>query len=207
VLSAFGTLVTPVRLDLVRSALRRLDGLDWQETDRLLTEMSAEGLAALEAAGCRRAAIELRFGADLRYAGQQNEVGVFFDFDPRSRRDSQAVRAVFEAAYKAQYGVNPAHVAIEVVNWRVSAQGPEPALSLAQRSTTQAGNPKSARAVPLWPNAGRVPVYDRNALGVGQCLSGPVIIEERETTIVILPNWAAALDAMGSIVATREAVR
>ncbi len=34
VLSAFGTLVTPVRLDLVRSALGRLDALDWDEVDR-----------------------------------------------------------------------------------------------------------------------------------------------------------------------------
>ena len=207
VLSAFGTLVTPVSLDLARSALRLLDELDWAEVDRLLDDMSAEGLAALEAAGHRRDAVALHFGADLRYAGQQNEVGVFFDFDPRRHRDGGAIRAVFEAAYKAQYGVNPAHVPIEIVNWRLSARGPEPALSLAAAPARGTGNPKSARAVPLWPEAGRVPVYDRGAVGVGQTLKGPVIIEERETTIVILPNWSAALDSMGSIVATREDLR
>ena len=52
VLSAFGALVTPVRLDLVRGALGALAALDWGEVDRLLTEMSDEGFAALGDAGC-----------------------------------------------------------------------------------------------------------------------------------------------------------
>ncbi|HWA62289.1 MAG TPA: hydantoinase/oxoprolinase family protein, partial [Caulobacteraceae bacterium] len=39
VLSAFGALVTPVRLDLVRSALGRLGALDWDEVQRLVAEM------------------------------------------------------------------------------------------------------------------------------------------------------------------------
>ncbi len=48
VLSAFGTLVTPVRLDLVRSALGLLDATDWARTDRLFDEMSKEGRNALD---------------------------------------------------------------------------------------------------------------------------------------------------------------
>ena len=43
VLSAFGALVTPVRLDLVRSALGRLDALDWDEVDRLLRRDDRRG--------------------------------------------------------------------------------------------------------------------------------------------------------------------
>ena len=75
VLSAFGTLVTPVRLDLVRSALgRSTPSTGSVVDDRLLTEMSDEG-AALRLPGRLRAGArcEPRFGADLRYVGQQNE--------------------------------------------------------------------------------------------------------------------------------------
>jgi N-methylhydantoinase A len=46
-----------------------------------------------------------------------------------------------------------------------------------------------------------VPVYERNSLAEGQQIDGPVIIEERETTIVILPGWTAHVDAFGCIVA------
>ena len=45
-------------------------------------EMSDEGFAALDEAGCARESVTLRFGADLRYFGQQNELTIVFDADP-----------------------------------------------------------------------------------------------------------------------------
>jgi N-methylhydantoinase A len=77
VLSAFGTLVTSVRFDLVRSAPGMLDALDWGDVDHVLTEMSDEGLEALREAGCGPEQASMNFGADLRYFGQQNEFGDF----------------------------------------------------------------------------------------------------------------------------------
>jgi N-methylhydantoinase A len=48
------------------------------------------------------------------------------------------------------------------------------------------------------------PVYARGDLAANQTVPGPVIIEERETTIVILPGWRARIDASGCIMASRE---
>ena len=48
------------------------------------------------------------------------------------------------------------------------------------------------------------PVHSRSALRPGGALSGPVIIEERETTIVILPGWQASVGRHGCIFANRE---
>jgi N-methylhydantoinase A len=205
VLSAVGTLVTPVRLDLVRSALGRLDALDRQEVDRLLDEMTAEGLASLAEAGCAAETVRLSVGADLRYHGQQNEVTVTFDHDPRQRRDPEAIRSAFEAAYVALYGVTPSHVPIEVVSWRLTVQGPEIPFAPAPNLNWEPGRPKGERAVALWAAAGPARVYDRSALGTGQCIAGPAIIEERETTLVIPPGWSAVVDELGCVVARQEA--
>ena len=49
-----------------------------------------------------------------------------------------------------------------------------------------------------------VAVYDRPALAAGQQISGPVIIEERETTIFILPGWDASVADNGCITAERK---
>ncbi|MBS0408989.1 MAG: hydantoinase/oxoprolinase family protein [Proteobacteria bacterium] len=204
VLSAFGTLVTPLRLDLVRSALGELDHLDWAVVDRLIGEMEAEGVAALSDAGCAPEAVRLLIGADLRYQGQQNEVGVHFDHDPRQRRDVGALRKTFEDAYLAQYGVNPSHVPVEIVSWRLTAQGPDIGFNAAGRLPATPGAAKSERAIPLWPEAGPVKVYDRDALAAGQSVAGPAIIEERETTIVIPPQWDATINDIGCVVATRR---
>ncbi len=204
VLSAFGTLVTPLRLDLVRSALGDLGALNWSEVDRLVGEMADEGVAALSDAGCAPEAVRLLVGADLRYFGQQNEVGVTFDHDPRALRDIEAIRATFETAYLAQYGVNPSHVPIEIVSWRLTAQGPDIAFDAAGKLPSEPGAPKAERVIPLWAGEGPAKVYDRTALAKGQVIAGPAIIEERETTIVLPPEWNAVVNDIGCVVATRR---
>lgn len=204
VLSAFGTLVTPVRLDLVRSALARLDALDWAVVDATIDELVAEGRDALEAAGVAPDAVALRFGADLRYAGQQNEVTVELAGDPRASHDADALRDAFAKAYFAQYNVNPSHVPVEIVSLRLTAEGPRPHFDGVEAPKADAGQAKGHRAVGLWDNVDAVPVYDRPALGVGQVIAGPAIIEERETTIVLPPEWTATVDAIGCIIATKD---
>jgi N-methylhydantoinase A len=205
VLSAFGALVTPVRLDLVRSALGRLGALDWDEVRGLVAEMTEEATAALAEAGAPAAAIRLKVGADLRYAGQQNEVTVGFESDAVESRNAEAIREVFESAYFAQYGVNPSHVPIEVVSWRLTAQGPEDRVDSRRPLADTAGQPVREKAVPLWASAGPTKVYARADVGRGQRLAGPALIEERETTIVLPPGWTAVVDDSGCITAKRSA--
>jgi N-methylhydantoinase A len=202
VLSAFGTLVTPVRLDLVRSALGLLDTTDWARTDRLFDEMSQEGSRALISAGCSPRDITLIYGADIRYLGQQNEVSVTLAVDPRIAHDAAAIQAAFDLAYQAQYGFKPTHVPTEVVSWRLTARGPLVPFHVALALPSTPGKPKNSRKVHLWSDNQMVPVYDRLTLAEGQKIDGPVIIEERETTIVVLPGWTAQVDSFGCIVAT-----
>ncbi len=67
------------------------------------------------------------------------------------------------------------------------------------------GGPKGARPVRFGAEPEPVAVYDRVALAAGQAIAGPAIIEERETTIVLLPGWNATVDTRGCIVARRGA--
>ena len=203
VLSAFGTLVTPVRLDLVRSDLARLADVDWTRVDRILGELEKEGRSALREAGCAAKDVEIIIGADMRYVGQQHEVTVTFDADPRATRDTGAIAALFEAAYRTLYGVNPSHVPVEIVTWRVTARGPVVGFHPATTLAREPGRPKTSRPVHAWADDALVPVYDRRDLAVGQTVAGPLIIEERETTTAIPPGWVATIDPVGCIVATK----
>lgn len=204
VLSAFGALVTPVRLDLVRSALTPLAALDWEETEAILGEMVAEARHALRVAGVDDAHIRLTIGADLRYFGQQNEIVVELDEDPRLARDVVVLHNAFEAAYHTQYGVSPSLIPVELVSWRITAQAPRVSFSRVAILPTTHGAPVRTRMVSLWDDAAPVPVYDRQTLGVGQRIDGPAIVDERETTIVVPPGWTARIDALGCLVATRN---
>jgi N-methylhydantoinase A len=205
VLSAFGTLVTPVRLDLVRSALGPLDGADWPGIAALYAEMEAEGRAALASAGVKPGEARFGFAADMRYAGQQNEVTTALPAEALRAREGAALRAAFEAEYEALYGMRLGDVPVEVVTWRLIASGPVPKPSPPPAAEATAAPPRAHRPLALLPGAPPVPVHDRPALGIGQRIIGPAIIEERETTLVILPGWVATVHPTGAVVAVRGA--
>ncbi len=67
--------------------------------------------------------------------------------------------------------------------------------------------PKGTRKILLEGSAGFVPaaVYDRDALAAGQVISGPAIVEQRDTTTLIEPGWQAATAHNGVLILTREA--
>jgi N-methylhydantoinase A len=44
------------------------------------------------------------------------------------------------------------------------------------------------------------PVFDRDRLALGQRLSGPAIVEEWTTTIVVPPGWTVTTDRTGNLV-------
>jgi N-methylhydantoinase A len=203
VLSAFGTLVTSVRFDLVRSDLVRVNELNWERVDRILGELAREATAALKGAGCTEETVTLIFAADLRYLGQQSELTVALDVDPRIHHDASRIVDVFVPAYKKLYGVNPSHVPIELVTWRVTARGPIIPFNRAMTLPVGPGHPKHTREVHAWSDGLSVPVYDRNTLAAGQSVKGPAIIEERETTTLIPPEWTATVDKIGCIFARK----
>jgi N-methylhydantoinase A len=203
VLSAFGTLVTSLRLDLVRSDLVRIRNLDWERVEDILGELAREASAALIAAGCSAGSITLIFGADLRYFGQQSELSIVLDADPRVQRDAARIERAFEDSYRKLYGVNPSHVPIELVTWRVTARGPVIPFNRAIVLPSEFGRPRTSRRVDAWSESVATPVYDRRTLAAGQTIGGPAIIEERETTTAIPPGWSATIDQVGCIMAAR----
>ena len=94
-------------------------------------------------------------------------------------------------------------IPIEVVNWRVTASGPDKDRAAGSIAAT-AGTPRGRRSVFLRGNPVEVPVYERRALAPGQTIEGPVIVEERETTVFVLPGWALNTDESGSLIALRN---
>jgi len=203
VLSAFGTLVTPPRLDLSRGALSRLSILDWAQVVSLLSELVADARKGLASAGCKPTDITLRFGADMRYFGQQNEVTAWFDADPRDKRDAAWLREAFEHDYEKLYHLRLPEVAVEIVSWRLVATAPPAPRDSAPEFGASATKAKATRKARFGGTEIDTPVYQRRELAREQGIAGPAIIEERETTIIILPGWRASVHATGCIMASK----
>ncbi len=208
VLSAFGTLVSPVRIDLARSMPRLLDSVEVAERDGLLDELRGEGRRVLSAAGVPAGDVRFRYGLDARYSGQGNEITVWVGTGEAWPAGEADVRSAFESEYRRIYGMTIPDVAIEAVTWRLSAYAEKVQVRPDTGATGTAGaaEPVSRRPVLFarGSDAVDVPVYRRQDLGVGATFAGPAIVEERETTTVIRPGWQAEVAPDGSLVATRS---
>ncbi len=207
VLSAFGTLVSPVRIDLARSLPRSLADVDPAERDALLDELRAEGRRVLSAAGVPDDAVRFRYGIDARYAGQGNEITIWVGEGESWPAQPGDVQRAFDAEYRRIYGLTIPDVPIEAVTWRLSASAmtnvvePDDTLAVADGPPA----PIAHRAVVFargHPDV-EVPVYRRSDLGAGARFDGPAVVEERETTSVIRPGWSVEVGADGTLVATR----
>jgi|TARA_R110002051_G_scaffold217356_3_gene281357 N-methylhydantoinase A len=205
VLSAFGTLVTPAQIDLVRSHVSQLDAVDWDATAKVLGSMIEEGSAALAEAGIREEDFTFAYAVEMRYLGQQSEVRIDLPGDPCDARDSDAIRKLFETEYERQYGLRLDGMKIEVVNWRVTASGRQPDRSAAASSDIEGGRGDETRPVVIRGTTHDVPIWRRDAVTMTDEIQGPVIIEERETTIFILDGWTVTKHDSGSIVAEKSA--
>ena len=206
VLSAFGTLVSPVRIDLARSMVRSLSAITHSERDRLLDELRDEGRRVLAAAGVPSDRIRFRYGLDARYLGQGNELTIWVGDGEHWPVGDEEIVERFERDYRRIYGLTIPDVAVEAVTWRLSAYANADTVEPLAEVGEAHGQPRTVRGVRFERAAAAVdtPVYRRSDLGRGQRLIGPAIVEERETTAVIRPGWVVEVTDDGSLVAERS---
>jgi N-methylhydantoinase A/oxoprolinase/acetone carboxylase beta subunit len=89
---------------------------------------------------------------------------------------------------------------------RASAVGrlASPKPRLLELSSTHA-TPKGSRRVFLRGAWTDCPVWDREALSPKQTITGPAVIEEAYTTVLIEAHWTCRRDATGHLIAERAA--
>ena len=201
-MSAMGFLAAPMAFDFVRTRPMALDtGSDWQEVMQLIEAMEEEGRAILGRT-IDPATITFRRFADMRYRKQGYEIRVPLPDDRLDAGALDRVRAQFDETYRGRYGHNVPNTPVDIVSWRVVAQGPKPSLALPRRSGVAGTSLKGERMA--WSAERRcmvaVPVHDRYALAEGTVLHGPVIVEERESTVVIGEGAVVGVDGACNLI-------
>jgi N-methylhydantoinase A len=202
--STFGLLAAPLAFDFVRSAYSRMENLDWQLANKLLDEMSEEGRKVLESSGLTGATITYQRTADMRYVGQGHEVSVPLPDGTLDAGSLARITALFEDVYRGLYGRKGPDVPLEVINWRIVASGPRPAMNLkvAREGARSADARKGSRPA-YFPECGgyvKTAIYDRYALEPGASFAGPAIVEERESTLIVGNHCTARVDQQLNVI-------
>jgi N-methylhydantoinase A len=196
--STFGLLAAPLAFDFVRSAYSRCDQMDWPLANGLLNEMAEEGRRVLESSGLAKKEIEYQRTADMRYVGQGHEVSVRLPDGELGPQHLSQIASAFEDTYKNLYGRKGPDVPLEIINWRVVASGPRPVMKLKLPRHDAPGDSarKGTRRAYFAERGGYIdtPVFDRYALSPGMTITGPAIVEEKESTLIVGPAGRAVVN-------------
>ena len=150
--------------------------------------------------------VEWQRFAYLRYAGQGYEIKI--DLPPGEIAEGYAVKiiAAFHETYQATYGYSQADNPIEATDWYLTAVIPRERASGAPPwdgdGSGAAGGESETRPA-YFPEFGDYVdcrVVDRYAARPGERITGPAIVEERESTALILPGDVAEVRPAGHLI-------
>jgi N-methylhydantoinase A len=188
VLSALGLAISDLRRDLVAPHPAAFDGIDRDAVEEAFAALEEQAARELEGAACTRA-------ADVRYRRQSFELTV-------AAGDWEGLEERFHTEHERRHGYAMPGEPVELVAVRVTATVEVASPELTEEPGSGA-EPAGERDARFGDEALAVPVYDRGALGAGDELEGPAIVELAEATCVVRPGWRGRVDDTGTLVLTR----
>jgi len=202
-LCAFGLHVCDVTRDYIRTLVRRQSSADVQEILAAWGELERLGFSDIQAEGIARDAIAIQFVADVRYFGEGHEVHVEIPEGLSGQAMLDFMWEEFHNVHDSTFGFNyRGQQDVELVNLRVRAVGRQsrPQIKAIESARREAA-PFGARKV-YWRATGwiDVPLFRRSELALDQHLTGPAIIEEYGSTIVMPPGWALHTDRYRNLI-------
>jgi N-methylhydantoinase A len=208
--SCLGLLAAPARVDRSWSKPMLLDGLGWEETAAVMKALKREAEAELEQAGAGDVALEWSYSLEMRYAGQGSTITVTMPWQVPTPAMAGQLRERFEGAYRALYGDIVPGAQPQVVTWRLTGQSSVEARLFMWAEDRALGAPPRKRSIwqPVARDMVEVEVHDRYSLPPGTRLKAPVVLEERESTLVVpVPGAVTVQDDLSVLVELEEAPR
>lgn len=187
----------PLPLVADREVIDRFNAIFEELEERARATLVASGFQPVEALLSRR--------LDVRYEGQMNEISVPWEPGRLTEATIREVRRVFEESYGTRFGRATIRTEspLEIITFRVDclrvAEKPkfraEP-----ERPSDPTSALKGVRSIMLRPTGpADARVYDFDRLLPGARLTGPALIERRDTTVLVPAGFGARMDVYRNI--------
>ncbi|HWI77968.1 MAG TPA: hydantoinase/oxoprolinase family protein [Ramlibacter sp.] len=203
VASALGFLVAPIAAEMSQSYISRVDRPDWSELNAILAQLEAAGRQFLLNSGVKPGEIHVSRSADMQYLGQMHDIAVPVPGGQLGPNDGPRLLQAFYDQYKGLFQRVVTRIPVEALTWRVTCSASAPHIHLKPLGTSAAALAGKGRRRAFFPEHAEgidVAVFDRHALPQHISLDGPVIVEERESTLVVGPGGRLRMDTFGTLI-------
>jgi N-methylhydantoinase A len=198
VTSALGLLLADIRYDYGGTYLRPLEDAEAVRVQELYSELERRAVEQLRRDAVPDEQVVLSRGAEVRYLRQGFELEVAVPGGTLDEAALECIREAFHAAHARQYGYAMRSEPIVLVNAQVTAiaQLPGSATAMASPSVADSppGSPVARRALHASGGWVEADVFDRAALKPGMSIAGPAIVEQVDSTTVLLPGDRGRVD-------------
>jgi N-methylhydantoinase A len=201
VLCAYGDATTQVQDEATRTYITMAEDISVDQLLADLLELQQRAGESLVADGIPVEEHEVTFQADLRYAGQAFQITVEFTEAELREQGIDRITGVFDDEHEQlfTFKLGDGHE-ILMIRSVVKAR----ARAIAEMTVGQAGTSLADCRLhdTRFYYEGQyhdAVIYDRNRLSEGLTVPGPAIVSEMDSTTVVLPGYAARVDAVGNL--------
>jgi N-methylhydantoinase A len=204
VASALGLLVTDLKYETSVTRITRTSEVLGSDLEQLFETLEFAGKQELIRDGIQGDEVILEREIDARYVGQSYELTIAVSGQPFIGETVESATNAFHREHRRAYGRSADDQPVEFVNFRVVAIGriPKPRLRDLVAGRAPGGKALKGSRPVYFGEAGafvETDIYDRSSLQPGEVLSGPAIIEEAESTVVVHPGYRVQIDSHGNI--------
>ena len=185
--SAFGFTMADARIDLERTVDMTSERFDAARATEVLRSLINQGREQLQVQG-HGDGIIAQSTLELRYLGQNYELDVPVAFDEFSPQNIAALWRDFHALHERRFGFAIKDEVIEMTTIKCALTATTPKPAFEGLETRGPAAPRAKRSIVYADGTHETPVYDREALGAGQSIDGPAVIEEAVSVTVVHPG-------------------
>jgi N-methylhydantoinase A len=206
--SAMGLLQTDVRHLYLRSAVGLLSSYPVDEINAIFAELRRRATDDVSEEGLDVTELRLKQQIDLRYLHQGYHLTVDGPDGEITQTHKQPIKAAFDDLHRRTYGASAPEEDAELVTLRVVSEVPVPHLRLPRIAAGRVADARIGER-PLYDLTSAefadAYVYDRTRLGADDRIAGPAIVEQYDSTTVVLADQVLTVDDFGNLLITEEA--
>jgi N-methylhydantoinase A len=204
-MSAFGMFAKDLGFEYARSCARRQKKLDFAEISALYADMRRQAKEDFARIGLPESQLSYQPTVEMRYVGQFHEVEVDLPSETLNADTLAALLANFHTKYKSIYTYSMPKREAEFLTFRLKVTAPRRPVEMASNAKASSGVETARRGSRSCLFAGSqarvdTPAYDWDRLEPGHSVTGPALIDDRTTTVLVLPGFSCEVDAYRNLV-------
>ena len=208
--SAIGFLQTPFSYEALKSFYVSIENFDHKRVNQLLEDLTLEATEfVMEASdeNIHPKNLIVERCAFMRYAGQGWEITVPLENETFDYLGIELLNNKFEKTYEEHFGRAIEGLQIEVVGWSVKVTSPRPETEKTITVDSENIVMTDSKRVVYDPAKGtevEASVFQRENLNPGDCVMGPAIIVESQTTTWISSEKKSSTQKDGCLLITKK---